>query len=138
MGRLFTSSRVVVAVVALVAGGVVRGEDKVDLRIRREAVSKRGVLVRDIAVGGIAGAVVSGGALAFTSTVTSHGSQNWKPALAAGVGVGLLVGLTVGMIEANRYGQHEPSRSTSDGLSFQEQHHDRSGVFVAELPPVRF
>ena len=61
-------------------------------------------------------------------------------ATGVGVGVGLVIGLAVGMIEANRYRHDEPARPTSDGLAFQEHAHahDRSGVFVAGLPPVRF
>ncbi len=127
-----------VAAVTLVACSVVHGGDQVDLRVRRDATSRRGVVVRDIALGGMAGAIVSGGVLAYASAATNQGAQDWRPVLATGVGVGLLVGLTIGMIQANRHGQHEPARPTSDGLSFQEQHHDRSGVFVAELPAVRF
>ena len=138
MARLFVSFRAVVAVVALIACGAVWGGDNhVDLRIPHEAVRKRGIVLRDIAVGGIAGAVVSGGVLAYASSA-SQGAQDWKPVLATGVGVGLLVGLAVGMIQANRCAQQEPARPTSDGLSFQEQHHDKSGVFVASLPAVRF
>lgn len=137
MGRLRISFRAIVAIAAVVAGGAVRGEDNVDLRIRREAMSK-GVAVRDIAVGGIAGAVASGGVLTYASTATSQGARGWQPVLATGVGAGLLVGLAVGMIEANRYGRDEPARPMSDGLSYQELHHDQSGGFVAELPSLRF
>jgi hypothetical protein len=135
----FRAFRAAVAFATLVTCIAARGDNGVDLRVRRDAWSKRALVARDIAVGGLAGAVLSGGVLAYTSSVANQGSQDWKPVLATGVGVGLLVGLAVGMIEANRYGHDEPARPTSDGLSFREQHsQDRSGVFVAGLPPVRF
>jgi hypothetical protein len=138
LGR-FVSFRAVVAAVTLMACGAGRGDSNVDLRIRQDAGSKRAIVARDIVAGGLAGAVLSGGVLAYTSSFTSQGAQDWRPVLATGVGVGLVIGLAVGMIEANRYGHDEPARPTSDGLAFQEQHaHDRSGVFVAALPPVRF
>lgn len=136
--KRFVSIRAAVAAVALTAFGTAHGDDKVDLRIQQEAVGKRAIVARDIALGGAAGAVLSGGVLAYTSSFTSRGAQDWRPVLVTGVGVGLLIGLAAGMIEANRYGHDEPARPTSDGLSFQEQHHDSSGVFVAGLPPVRF
>jgi hypothetical protein len=130
--------RAAVAVVTLIACSAAWGHDKVDLRVRRDVYARRSIVARDIVVGGVAGAIVSGGVLAYASSA-GYGAQDWKPVLATGVGAGLVIGLAVGMIEANRYGQDQPARPTSDGLSFQEQHtHDKSGVFVAELPPVRF
>jgi len=138
LGR-FVSFKALVAAATLMAFGAARGDNKVDLRIRQDAGIKRSVVARDIVFGGLAGAALSGGVLAYTSGFTSQGAQDWRPVLATGVGVGLVIGLAVGMIEANRYRHDEPSRPTADGLSFQEQHaHDRSGVFVAGLPPVRF
>ncbi len=138
MGRFFFF-RAVVAAVTLMACGAARGDNKVDLRIRQDAGIKRAIVARNIVFGGLAGAALSGGVLAYTSRLTSQGAQDWRPVLATGVGVGLVIGLAVGMIEANRYGHDEPTRPTSDGLAFQEQHaHDMSGVFVAGLPPVRF
>ncbi len=81
---------------------------------------------------------MSGGVLAYAFGTSGQEAQDWRPVLATGVGLGLLVGLAVGMIQANRCRHDEPARLTSDGLSFQEQHRDTSGVFVAGLPPVRF
>jgi MFS family permease len=138
MGR-FTVFRAAAATAALFACGAALG-DSVDLRIRRDTGRARAIIVaRDVAVGGIAGAVVSGGVLAYTASVAGGAAQDWRPVLATGVGVGLILGLAVGMIQANRYGRDEPARPTSDGLSFQEQHpRDRSGAFVAGLPALRF
>jgi hypothetical protein len=125
------------ALLVLLASGLVRA-DGIDVRGRSDAASKRVIVARDTVVGGLAGAVVSGGVLAYTYTRTAQ-RADWKPLLATGVGVGLLIGLAAGMIEANRYGHGESPRHTSDGLSFQEQHsNDKGGVFVAMLPSVRF
>lgn len=130
--------KAVIAAVALMVFGVARGGGRVDLGVRNEASRRRAIVARDVVAGALAGAVASGGVLAYTSSATSRGAQDWKPVLATGVGVGLLVGLAVGMIQANRHGRDEPARPTSDGLSFHAQHHDRSGIFIAELPQVRF
>ena len=138
MGR-FVFFRAAAAAATLIACGLARG-DRVDLRARHDAGRERAIIVlRGVAVGGIAGAVVSGGVLAYTASVTGGAAQDWRPVLATGVGVGLIIGLAVGMIQANRYGRDEPARPTSDGLSFQEQHpRDRSGAFLAGLPALRF
>jgi hypothetical protein len=136
--RHFLLLRVVAAAAMLVVCGAGRA-DGLDRLVRNGAGSTRAVVARDIAVGRLVGAFLSGGALAYTSGAARGSAQIRTPVLPTGAGVGLLVRFAAGMIGATRRGHDREARPTSDGQSFLDQHpRDVSGAFVAALPAVPF
>ena len=110
-------AKVLVAAVALLAFGVASAQDTVVV----QHANPVGLVARDTVAGAALGAAVGGGIILYNMGIQNNSGYDWGRTLAWGAGVGAVVGLVWGVVDATTasgaYGARSAIARAHDGLS---------------------